>query len=391
MNTLTDDNASMLADSARRYVERACTADARAASLASEHGCSPHRWRELADMGWLALPLPEQHGGLGGSLAEICALADELGAALLTEPFISCGVMAASLLAACGNAEQCAQWLPALAAGDKRVAWALWDRGSRCDASQITTRAEPAEGGYRLNGHKELVLGAGGADAFIVSALCPSGDGSTQAALFLVETPVVGLALQPYAMIDGRHAAHVTLQDLHLPATARLDGHANVAQAVDLEADRAMLVHCAEAAGAMAQALKITLDYLKTRTQFGRVLASYQALQHRLVDLHVAIEEARALVHAAVQAFSGTDAQRTASVAAAKAYASQAARLVWEESVQMHGAIGMTDDYQLSRYVKHLAAFGVLFGDADVHLERLARIEDQLHRDNPTTPPETPP
>ena len=381
MNTTpADDNQTMLADSARKYTERGYTAAARAASAASTHGCASLRWREFADMGWLALPLPEADGGLGGTLDDMCVLAEEMGRALVVEPWNACGVMAASLLAATADAQQRSHWLPALAAGDKRVAFAAWEPGSRFDATQIATRAEPVAGGYRLNGAKELALGAPGADALLVSAMLAAPDGTPRPALFLVEPGTAGLELQAYAMIDGRHAAHIRLAGVTVAVHARLDAAADITQTIGAAIDRATVVQCAEATGAMARALEITLDYLKTRKQFGRILATNQALQHRLVDLHVAVEETRALVHAAARAFTGPELQRQAHVAAAKAFTSQAARLAWEEAVQMHGAIGMTDEYALSHYVKYLATTQILFGDEQLHLERLATVEDQLHR-----------
>lgn len=381
MNTnLTDDNQTMLADSARKYTERGYTEAARAASAASAHGCAPQRWREFANMGWLALPLPEADGGLGGTLDDICVLAEEMGRALVVEPWNACGVMAASLLAATADAQQRSHWLPSLAAGDKRVALAAWEPGSRFDAARIATRAEPVAGGYRLDGAKELALGAPGADALLVSAVLAATNGTPQPALFLVEAATAGLELQAYAMVDGRHAAHLRLAGVTVAAHARLDAAPDAAQATAAAIDRATVVQCAEATGAMARALEITLDYLKTRKQFGRILATNQALQHRLVDLHVAVEETRALVHAAARACAGPELQRQAHVAAAKAFTSQAARLAWEEAVQMHGAIGMTDEYLLSHYVKYLATTQILFGDEQLHLERLAAVEDQLHR-----------
>ncbi len=380
MNTIPNgDDQAMLAESARKYVERGYTAEARLASLASAHGCSAKRWQEFADMGWLALPLREEDGGLGGSMSDICVLAEELGRALIVEPWIPSGVMAANLLSSTGNAGQRAQWMPALAAGDKRIAFAAWEHGSRFDATQIKMRADYRDGNYWLTGTKELALGAPGADALIVAAICSHGHEPPEGALFLIEPGTAGLELQNYTLVDGRHAAHLRLNNAAVGADARLDAATDVTQAIQLAVDHAVLVSCAETVGAMARALEITLDYLKTRKQFGRIVASNQALQHRLVDMHVAIEETRALVHAAARSFTGTGLTRQIYVAATKAYASQAARLVWEESVQMHGAIGMTDEYVLGHYVRHLAASHILFGDAEQQLDRLADAEAQIH------------
>lgn len=375
-----DDNQAMLAESARKYAERRYTPETRTASLAAPHGCATERWQEFADMGWLALPLPEADGGFDSPLADLCVVAEELGRAVIAEPWIACGVMAASLLAATGNEAQRARWMPAIADGTRRVAFAAWETGSRFDASHIGMRAERLDGGgYRLTGSKELALGAPGADLLIVAALCDDAQGKAVPALFMVAPGTAGLDMRSYAMVDGRHAAHLRLHDVVVASDARLDQAPDVLRAIHWAIDRAVVVTCAETTGAMARALELTLDYLKTRKQFGRILASNQALQHRLVDLHVAIEETRVLVHAAAAAFTGSAMQRQAHVAAAKAYTAQAARQVWEEAVQMHGAIGMTDDYVLGGYTRYLAAAHTLFGDAEHHLERLAEVEDQLH------------
>jgi len=374
-----NENQVMLAESARKYVERGYDSTVRSASLDHTHGCMPERWAEFAEMGWLALPLPEADGGLGGSLTDMCVLAEEMGRALVVEPWLASGVLAATLLANAGTVEQRATWLPTLAAGEKRIAFAAWEPGSRFDATQVSTLAQAVAGGYRLDGVKELALGAAGADAVIVCAQVKAADGSLQPALFLIEAGTPGLAVQGYAMIDGRHAAQLTLRDVVVPAAARLAAGVDAAAAIAHAIDTAVVVQCAETAGAMARGLEITLDYLKTRKQFGKVLSANQVLQHRLVDLHVAVEETRALVWAAALVAGSSGAERGHATAAAKAFACQAARTAWEEVVQLHGAIGMTDEYVIGAYVKHLAASHALFGDVDSHLERLAIREDQLH------------
>ena len=377
---MLNENQVMLAESARKYVERGYGSAVRAASLAHADGCSAQRWAEFAEMGWLALPLPEAEGGLGGSLADMCVLAEEMGRALVVEPWLASGVLAATLLTTAGCPEQRAAWLPKLAAGEKRIAFAAWEPGSRFDATQVGAHAEVVAGGHRLDGVKELALGAGGADAVIVCAKQKAADGSMQPTLFLIEAGAPGLALQGYAMIDGRHAAQVALRNVLVPTAARLGAEVDVAAAIAHAIDTAMVVQCAETTGAMARGLEITLEYLKTRKQFGKVLAANQVLQHRLVDLHVAVEETRALVRAAALVSGSSATERGHYAAAAKAFACQAARTAWEEVVQLHGAIGMTDEYLIGAYVKHLAASHALFGDAEQHLERIAAVDEQLHR-----------
>ncbi|MBL8378517.1 MAG: acyl-CoA dehydrogenase family protein [Burkholderiales bacterium] len=374
-NFALSSNQEMLAESARRYFERGYGSAVRAASIAHAHGCAPARWTEIAEMGWLAMPLPETDGGLGASLADMCVLAEEMGRGLLVEPWLASGVLAATLLSRAGTEAQRAAWLPALAAGSKRIAFAAWEPDSRFDATQVDTCAQAYSGGYRLDGAKELAQGAAGADAIIVCARLMTEDPGTQHALFLVDAGTPGLAVQGYALIDGRSAAHVTLHEAMVPGAARLSATVDIAAEIAHALDIALIVQCAETAGAMARGLEITLEYLKTRKQFGRVLAANQVLQHRLVDLYVAVEETRALVRAAALLAGESAAQRRYYAAATKAFASQAARTTWEEVVQLHGAIGMTDEYVIGAYARHLAASHALFGDYEAQLERMAAGE----------------
>ena len=369
-----DENQAMLADSARKYAARGYGDAVRAVSLAHAHGCDPDRWREFAELGWLGLPLPEAHGGLGGTPADMCVLAEVLGRALVVEPWLSCAILGGGLLADAGDKAQCDKWLPALAAGEKRIAFAAWEPGSRFDATRVDARAETIAGGFKLHGAKELAIGAPGADALIVAARV---SGQEEPALFVVPGDARGLEMRAYALQDGRRAAHFRFDGVEVAVSARLARDIGVASAIELALDRATVVQCAETIGAMQRAFEITLDYVKTRKQFGRVLAANQVLQHRLVDLYVAVEEGRALVRAAAHAFSGTRVQRRGHVAAAKAYVAQAARTAWEEAVQLHGAIGMTDEYVIGQYVKHLATSHTLFGDVDFHLERLVCADSE--------------
>ncbi|MBL8384667.1 MAG: acyl-CoA dehydrogenase family protein [Burkholderiales bacterium] len=361
-----DENQTMLADSARRFIERAEDDGARAARDAHAHGCTPERWRAFADLGWLALPLAEADEGLGGSAADLCVLAEEFGRGNLLEPWVACAVLGAGVLAEAGTAAQRARWLPAAARGDRRIAFAAWEPGARFDPARVETRAVAAGSGFRLTGVKELVLGAPGADALVAAARLP---GDEAPALFLVEAGAAGCRTTAHGLIDGSRAARVAFDGA--PAE-RLDGAPDARAALWRALDRATLAHCAETIGAMARAFEVTLDYLKTRKQFGRVLAGNQVLQHRLVDCFVAVEEARALTRAAAQAFGADPAAAVRQVAAAKAFVADAARDAWQEAVQMHGAIGMTDEYVIGRYVKRLAAAQALYGDADFHLERVA-------------------
>jgi butyryl-CoA dehydrogenase len=362
----------MLAASARTYLGRR-KASVHQDTPADEQANGAQHWAEMAGLGWLALPVPEACGGLGGSMADICALAEELGAGLVQEPYIASAVLAGMLLAEIAPEAIRGAWLPALADGSKRLALAALEPGARFDWTEVSTRATPDGADWQLDGTKVMVLGGSGAHALVVSA-CISG--SSDLALFLLPTGGPGQRLVAQTLFDGQSAAELTM---HAASGAILlyRGERSVALGhIERAWDRATLAHCADTVGAMAQAFAITREYLGTRSQFGKPIATNQVVQHRLVDLFVEIEEARALMRLSASLFtdSGEDAAaaQRRHVAATKAFVAQVARHVWEDSVQLHGAIGMTQECAVGPYVKRLALAATLYGDATFHLQRLA-------------------
>lgn len=374
MNEMTiDDTRQMLADSARSYVARTYDAKARAVSLAHAQGCSPQRWQDFADMGWLALPLAEQDGGLGGSLADICTVAEELGAGLVVEPFVACAVLGAGLLADLGDDALRQTWLPALAQGTRRIAFAAWEPGNGFDPAAINTVAHRDGPRFRLDGEKALVLGGDGADAYLLAARL---QGEDAVGIFLLGADTPGLSITPQALYDGQHTACLSMHQAVAGDVLLIASPEEVNARLEHTLHRARVAHGAETVGAMQRAFDITLEYLKTRKQFGRVISTNQVVQHRLVDLYVEIEEARAMTQAAAAELDAGGAHPTHAhmrhCAAARVCVAKTARHVWEESVQLHGAIGMTQEYILGQYVKQLALAGNLYGGVEEHLERLA-------------------
>jgi alkylation response protein AidB-like acyl-CoA dehydrogenase len=364
MNTATelDDNQQMLADSAIKYLERGYSDAVRAASTAHVHGCDPARWSEFAEFGWLALAIPEQDGGLGGSLVEVCVLAEQLGRGLVVEPVIAGGFLPGLLLARLPASELRDSWLARIGSGAQRLAFAPWEPQARHNTAAITTSAEFAGGGWVVHGSKGLAPGAAGADVFVVCARTGMGT----LGLLLVDARATGLTIEARALYDDRHAASLKLAGVTGAHLLCEGTDAEMLQRINGVMDHVTIAHCAEVTGTMAQALEITREYLTTRKQFGKTIASNQVIQHRLVDPYVEIEESRSLVRAA--AMSPTPRM----AAAAAAYIAHAARHVWEESIQLHGAIGITEEYTIGRYVRRLALAASLYGDTHHHLERLA-------------------
>ncbi len=365
-----DDTRQMLADSARTYVARAYDAGTRSASLDHPHACAPQRWQEFADMGWLALPFSEPDGGLGGSLADLCAVAEELGTALVVEPFVPCVVLGAGLLADLAPEAVRASWVPGILQGRQRLAFAGWEPGSGFDVAAIRCTAHPDGPRMRLQGDKCLVPGGAGVDGYLVSARL---QGSDDVGVFLLAPGTSGLTVTPQALYDGQLTVALAMQEAQADGALMIGTAAAVLPRLQQAVDRAMLAHCAETVGSMQRAFDITLDYLKTRKQFGRVIAANQVVQHRLVDLYVEIAEARAITHAAAEVLDGADrALHRRHSAAARICVARTARHVWEECVQLHGAIGMTQEYVLGQYVKRLAVACTLYGGVEDHLEILA-------------------
>jgi alkylation response protein AidB-like acyl-CoA dehydrogenase len=364
MNTATDldDNQQMLADSAIKYLERGYSDAVRAKSTAHVHGCDPARWLEFAEFGWLSLAIPEGDGGLGGSLTEVCVLAEQLGRGLIVEPFIAAGLLPGMLMSAIPASALRESWLASIGSGSGRLAFAPWEPQARHNTAVVATRAEALGGSWVIDGAKGLAPGAAGASAYVVCART----GVNTLGLFLIEAQASGLTVDARSLYDGRHAAALKLAGVTQAHLLKEGADTEVLLLINAVMDRVVIAHCAEVTGTMAQALDITRDYLTTRKQFGKAIAGNQVIQHRLVDLYVEIEEARSLVRAA--ALSPTPRM----AAATAAYIAQAARHVWEESIQLHGAIGMTEEYIIGRYVRRLALAASLYGDSQHHLERLA-------------------
>lgn len=370
-HTLNGDQ-DMLSDSARKYIARGYGTAVREASFAHPHGCLPERWKEFAEFGWLAMPVPEADDGLGSSLGDICVLAEELGRGLVNEPFIAAAVLATMLFVDVATPELRARYLPGVVTGSQRLAFAAWESGISFEGGAVTATAQQSGQTFSLNGTKTLVPGGAGADAFLLAAMT-SGDSM---GLFLVDAGSTRLTVTPRSLYDGQRVADIVLDGVEGAVALVTGSREEVVRLIERAIDRATVAHCAETVGVMVAAFETTREYLITRKQFGRAIGANQVIQHRMVDLMVEIEEARALTRAAASVIdreNGDDSTaRRRYSAAAKAFVARAATHVWEESVQLHGAIGMTQEYVLGHFVKRLAAASTLYGGAEQQLERLA-------------------
>lgn len=352
----------LLSDSVGRFIENEYSFESRARRLAGNPASFPATWRAFADQGWLAAALPERHGGLGGSVIDTAIIARHFGRGLLLEPYLGCAVLAAQTLAAAGSELQCNTWLPGIADGSRRIALACAE-GSHGLTEPLTMVAR-SQGGHRLTGRKTLVLGGPNADAYVVSARLDA-PGSAGLSLFLVSASATGLEVAPVPLHDGRLAAELTLDGV----AAELVGAAGGGSAALHEGlAHGIIALCAELVGSMERVIEITAEYLRNRKQFDVPLASFQALQHRMADMAAELEIARSMLFAALASFQNDDPDRRNHVlGAAKAFVSTAALRVCGQGIQLHGAIGMTEEYSVGHHYKHAVVSSLLLGANTIH------------------------
>jgi alkylation response protein AidB-like acyl-CoA dehydrogenase len=338
------------------------------------HAGSPRFWNAMAEMGWLAAPLPERHGGLGGGVADAAALAECFGSALVLEPFVSTVVLGAGLIQAAASAAQQDEWLPQIGEGQLRIAFAQAEASSRFELNDVQTRAQRGAGGWRISGAKVSVWDAPDADWLMVLARTAGArfdrDGL---GLFVVPRDATGVSLQRFAMIDRRPGAHVSFNGA--PALAVLGDAEAALPAVQRVTHQALAVLANEACGAMQAAISQTVAYLQQRKQFGQPLADFQVLRHRVVDMQVQLECSRSLaLHAAFAAEAGHAAEAERAATAAKVQAGRAGRWIGHQAIQLHGGMGMTDELAIGHVMKRLLMLDTFLGNADHHQQALARL-----------------
>jgi len=341
-------------------------------------GFSRELWREMARLGWVGIVLPEAHGGLGLGYRDLAVVMEELGRGLLPEPMLSTVLLGANTLLLGGSAAQQAEHLPAVAAGERLLAVGYQEARSRHDLHHVGTRAERAKGGWLLGGEKIQVLDAHVADRLIVSTRTAGAARDAEGVtLFLLRPDAPGVTIERQTRIDGRNVGLVRLDQVRVDPDAALGKIDHGAALLARVLDRAMVGLAAEMLGSMTAAFEMTVEYLKTRMQFGVPIGSFQALKHRAARLYVETELARSAVMAAHRALDeGADDMQAARMAAiAKARCSDAYMLVAHEAVQMHGGIGMTDEHDVGFYLKAARAAEIMFGDAAYHRDRLARLQ----------------
>jgi len=374
MNFDLSEEQQLLADSLKRYLANEYSIDARTKIVASATGWSETVWAAFAEMGLLGVPFPEEHGGFGGTAVDVMLVMEALGEGLVVEPYWVNVGLAGRLVARGASAEQQKAILPSLIQGKRKLAFAHTERAARYDLQHVGARAKRSGRGFTLEGEKRAVLHGASADTLIVSARTAGSD--TDAAgisLFLVDRGTPGLTVKDYRTIDELRAADVWLSGVTVPAEALLGAEGRALPLIEDAADYATALLCAEAVGAIRFANETTLEYIKNRRQFGVPIGSFQALQHRMVDMVISYEQARSMCYlACVKVDTAGPAERRHAISAAKIKVSDACRHVSQEAVQLHGGMGMTEELKVSHTFRRLTMIAQTFGDAEHHLERFA-------------------
>ncbi|WP_036012054.1 acyl-CoA dehydrogenase family protein [Bradyrhizobium yuanmingense] len=364
----------LLKDSVERLMLDKYGFEERRKYQAEERRYSEAMWSRYAELGLLALPFAQEYGGVGGSAVETMIVMEAFGTALILEPYFATTVLAGGIIRHGASEAQKAEIVPAIADGRIKFAFAYAEPQSRYDLFDVATQAKKVGSGWILNGIKTLVLHGDSADKIIVTARTAGATRDVDGiGLFLVSANATGLTRRGYPTQDGLRAAEITLENVHVEPIDVIGDPAMGFPVISRVADEATAALCAEAVGSFAKMQAITLDHLKTREQFGRKIGEFQVLQHRAVDMFVELEQSRSMaMYATMMASEADAAERERAVSAAKVQIGRSAKAIGHQSIQLHGGIGMTMEYSIGHYFKHVTMLDTLFGDSDHHLRRLA-------------------
>ncbi|MDM7983109.1 MAG: acyl-CoA dehydrogenase family protein [Maricaulis sp.] len=378
MAMVLSEEAGMLKDAAKGFLADSAPVSQlrRLRDEESADGFDRSTWKDMAEMGWTSVLVPEEHGGVAMGHVAAGVIAEEMGRTLTASPYLSTAIMGATALSRFGSDAQKGEWLPRIAAGDAITAVAV-DEGRKHNPVNVTTQAERSGNGFKLTGAKSFVAEGHIADMLIVSARTAGGDAEKEGiSLFLVPQDAAGVKIQRASMVDSRNSARIELDGVEVDADALLgevDAGYKPLESI-LDSGRAGLA--AEMSGSAQECLHQTVEYLKERKQFGEIIGTYQGLQHRAAHLYSEIELGKSIVLKTLQTLDMAPDHAAMMVSAAKSKMGQVAQLAAQESIQMHGGIGMTDEYDIGFFIKRVRVAEALFGDANYHTDKFARMRN---------------
>ncbi|MBW7471622.1 acyl-CoA dehydrogenase family protein [Marinobacter sp. F4218] len=377
MNFELTEEQQMLNDSLRRFVTNEYGFEKRGHVINSGKGTDPATWAALAEMGLLAFTFPEDYDGLGGNAVDTLVVMENFGRSLVVEPYLATVVLAGGLIRDHGSEAQKADILPAIGSGERLMAFAHSEPGARYNLSRVQTTARKDGESYLISGHKTAVLHGAQARQLIVSARTSGAVGDKQGlSLFLVDAAAEGIEIHDFATHDGHRTADIRFNNVAVSAHSLIGTLDEAFPAIEKAVDLGIAALCGEAVGAMEAMNTATLDYIKTRKQFGVAIGKFQVLQHRMADMFIQAEQARSMaILAASEADSDDRERRREALSMAKTLVGQAARYVGQQGVQLHGGMGVTDEMFAAHLFKRLTLINLLFGDAEHHL---AQVSDGL-------------
>ena len=358
----------MLRDSVARYIQDDYDFETRQGIADSEEGIDRAKWQTFAELGWLSIPFAEEYGGFGGSALDMVVVMEEMGKGLVLEPYFATVLLYGGLLQKGGTADLQSAYIPPVIDGSSLGAFAYLERQSRYEIADVKTTATASGDNYILNGEKVVVFNGANADQLIVSART-SGEQSDEAgiSLFLVPADAAGLERIDYRMMDGQRVANVVLKDVTVPAAklvGELDGGCSLIRSVVQDAHLAL---SAEALGIMEQLNSKTVEYTRTREQFGVAIGSFQALQHRMVDTFMSYEQTKSLLYRAVCALGDENEDVDTAIHALRVMVDKAGKHIFGEAIQLHGGMGITDELDIGHFAKRLMMINTTFGNGDYH------------------------
>ena len=366
---------TLLRNSVSKYIADNYSYDSWRKFTRNDLGRDPKHWAQFAELGLFAAPLPEAHGGLGGGAIETLVIMEEFGRGLVVEPFVPTVVIAGGLLARHGTDPLKAEWLPKIASGETIIAFAFAEPQGRYNLADLKTTAKKQGGNFVLNGHKAVVVGAPWADQLVVTARTAGGQRDAKGvSLFLVDKKSKGISTRDYPTVDGNRASEITFENVEVPASRVIGAIDGGLPFVDHAVDEAIAAVCAEACGGMKVLVDATVEYSKTRKQFGVPIGKFQALQHRMVDMFVNYEQAVSITLMVTLKLGESDEERAKAASAAKAEIGKAGRFVGQQAIQIHGGMGMTDELNVGHYFKRLTMIDTLYGSTDHHLRRYGAL-----------------
>ena len=358
-----------------QFIQRDYDWEKRQSLVSSEVGFSEENWKTFAELGWLGISLSEESGGFGGNAIETMIVMEEFGKGLVVEPFLETIVLGATLVDLAGTSEQKKEILLPVISGDLQLALAFTEPQSRFNLFDITSEAKALGKNFILNGFKSVVMNGPAANKFIVTTRTSGNQRDSKGVtLFIVDSDSQGLTLRNYKTVDGRRASELTLEQVKVPTNSMLGSIGNQSNSLEEAVDVATLALCAEAVGIMEVLYKSTVEYAKTREQFGQPIGKFQVLQHRMVDMFMEYEQSKSLLYMSTMKHAEKSADAKKSISGLKYKIGKAGKFIGQQAIQIHGGMGVTDELNIGHFFKRLTTIGIIFGNSDFHLKRYSKL-----------------